>query len=254
MTLDRIYIYFIGTAGSGKSYLTKSFGEWLDLKRLDYVTVNLDPGAEMIPYSPDVDIREWFTLEDIMQNYGVGPNGAQIVGADLISLKAEEIKEEIDGYSGEYVLIDTPGQMELFTLRKASEIIIDVLERSRSVMVFLFDPMVSRTPDGFLSVLFMCASATFRLKIPQIPVLSKSDLLSEDEVERIVEWSGNPDALYEELRGEGVSLELFHALKESRISQEIYPVSSETFFGMEDIYDGIQEIFYGGEDTEGILF
>ncbi|MDI3502504.1 MAG: GPN-loop GTPase [Archaeoglobi archaeon] len=254
MTLDRIYIYFIGTAGSGKSYLTKSFGEWLDLKRLDYVTVNLDPGAEMIPYSPDVDIREWFTLEDIMQNYGVGPNGAQIVGADLISLKAEEIKEEIDGYSGEYVLIDTPGQMELFTLRKASEIIIDVLERSRSVMVFLFDPMVSRTPDGFLSVLFMCASATFRLKIPQIPVLSKSDLLSEDEVERIVEWSRNPDALYEELRGEGVSLELFHALKESRISQEIYPVSSETFFGMEDIYDGIQEIFYGGEDTEGILF
>jgi hypothetical protein len=254
MTLDRIYVYFIGTAGSGKSCLTKTFSEWLDIKRLHCITVNLDPGAETMPYNPDVDIREWFTLEDIMDNYGVGPNGAQIIGSDLISLRAEEIKEEIESYNCEYVLIDTPGQMELFTLRRSSEILIDMLDRSKSVMVFLFDPVVSKTPSGFISLLFMCASATFRLKLPQIPVLSKSDLLSQEEVQKIIDWSINPDLLYEELQNEGLNLELFYALKESGISQPISPVSSETFFGMEDIYDGIQEIFYGGEDTEKILF
>jgi len=254
MSLDRIYVYFIGTAGSGKSYLTKTFSEWLDLKRLSCITVNLDPGAEAIPYTPDVDIREWFTLDDIMESYGVGPNGAQIIGADLITVRAGEIKEEIEGYSCEYVLIDTPGQMELFTLRRGSEILIDTLDRSKSVMVFLFDPMVSKNASGFLSLLFMCASATFRLRLPQIPVLSKSDLLNEEEMERIVEWSRDPDLLYEELEGEGISIELFHALREAGISQPISPVSAETFFGMEDIYDGIQEIFYGGEDTEKMLF
>ncbi len=255
--MRQVFVFMVGTAGSGKTYLTKAFSEWLDFKKLDNLTVNLDPGADELPYKPDVDVREWFTLADIMEKYNVGPNGAQIIGADLISTIANDIKDEIEYEDAPYVLIDTPGQMELFTLRKSSEILLEVLGKENSVMVYLFDPVVSKTPSGFLSLLFMSSSAVFKLNIPQIPVLSKADVLEEGELERILRWSEDPDSLYDDLMKEServLSGELFHMLRELGLFRPLIPVSSLTGYGMDDIYDGIQEIFYGGDDLERIIY
>jgi hypothetical protein len=254
--MEQTVIYVVGTAGSGKTYFVKAFSEWLDLKRLDSVNVNLDPGVNFVPYPADFDIREKFTIEDIMERYNVGPNGAQIIGADLISTICEDIKDEIEFSGAEYVLIDTPGQMELFTLRESSKILINTLGKERSVMVYLFDPVVSKTPSGFLSLLFMASSAVFRLDIPQIPVLSKADVLEESEIEKIVRWSENPESLHNELNLERKTLgvELFHLLSKLGFFRPLIPLSSITGIGMEDVYDGIQEIFYSGDDLESILF
>ncbi|WP_456329248.1 PRK13768 family protein [Archaeoglobus sp.] len=254
--MEQIFIYFTGTAGSGKTYMTKAVADWFDLKKLDYLTVNLDPGADFLPYSADIDVREWFTLEDIMGRYNVGPNGAQIIGADLISTLVDDIKDEIQLSSSEYILIDTPGQLELFTLRESSRILVNALDPERSVMVYLFDPVVSKTPSGFLSMLFMASSAVFRLEIPQILVLSKSDLLTERELQKIVEWSVDPETLYDslDLERKTLNLELFLLLKDAGLFRPLIPASALTGYGMEDIYDAIQEIFYGGDDLERILF
>jgi GTPase SAR1 family protein len=254
--MDQVFVYLTGTAGCGKTYMTKALADWLDSKRLDYLTVNLDPGADFIPYSADIDVREWFTLEDIMGRYNVGPNGAQIIGADLVSTLVDDIRDEIELSNSEYVLIDTPGQLELFTLRESSRILINALNRDRSVMIYLFDPVVSKTPSGFLSMLFMASSAVFRLEIPQVLALSKSDLLTQEELERIINWSFNPESLYENLNLERktLNLELFLLLKETGLFRPLIPVSALTGYGMEDIYDAIQEIFYGGDDLERILF
>lgn len=51
-------VFIIGTAGSGKSQLTATFGEWLKMSKQDVVTVNLDPGVSTLPYSPEVDVRD----------------------------------------------------------------------------------------------------------------------------------------------------------------------------------------------------
>ena len=53
---EEIFVYFIGTVGSGKSTLTYNFQKWMGLRGLDTITVNLDPGAENLPYEPDVDV------------------------------------------------------------------------------------------------------------------------------------------------------------------------------------------------------
>ncbi|MFP3945950.1 MAG: ATP/GTP-binding protein [Archaeoglobaceae archaeon] len=255
--MDQITIYMTGTAGSGKTYLTNGFSEWLDLKRLDSITVNLDPGVDKLPYTPDVDIREWLTLENVMDVYGVGPNGAQIICADLISTKITEVKDEIDYQGGQFVIVDTPGQMELFTLRSSSQFIVNSLGFRNSVMVFLFDPVISKTPSGLISLLFMSASAVFRLNLPQVMVLSKSDVLTEAELEQVIGWSTDPESLYNSLSTgtiRGLSDDLFHMLRETGLFRPLTPVSSTNGFGMEDIYDGIQEIFYGGEDVESMLY
>ena len=40
--------------------------------------VNLDPAAEEILYQPSVDIRELISLEDVMEELELGPNGGLI--------------------------------------------------------------------------------------------------------------------------------------------------------------------------------
>lgn len=252
--MKQIIVYFIGIAGSGKTYLTKAFSDWLDSRRVDHLTINLDPGADYVPYSADIDVREWFTLEDVMQKYNVGPNGAQIICSDLLVTLLDDIKFEVDLSSPSFVLIDTPGQMEIFTVRKSSKLIIEALGKERSAMVFLFDPVVSKTPLGFLSQLFMANSAVFRLEIPQINVLSKCDTLKEDELETILRWSQDVDYLGTFLERKTLSLELFRALKDSGFFRPLIPVSAINGYGLEDVYDGLQEFFYGGEDIERIMF
>lgn len=249
-----MFLYFVGAAGSGKSSLTHGFKLWMDRMGYDAAAINLDPGVEHLPYSPDIDIREWFVLSDIMEEYGLGPNGAQIVAADMIALRTGEIKELVDEINSDYFLIDTPGQMELFTFRECSSIIIKALSEESSAIVFLYDPMLSTTPSNFASQIMLGSTTQFRFYIPSINVLSKVDMLEEGQLDRILEWSKNSDALYDALISETPSMrgqlniELLRALETLGTYKALIPVSAEKMTGMEDLYAMAQQIFMGGED------
>jgi hypothetical protein len=41
--------------------------------------VNLDPAAEDIAYTPSVDLRELISLEDVMEELQLGPNGGSSI-------------------------------------------------------------------------------------------------------------------------------------------------------------------------------
>ena len=98
------FLYFVGTAGSGKSTLVKAYKEWLENSGIDAVVVNLDPGVDALPYDADIDIREWVSLEEIMDEYGLGPNGAQIAASDLMAVNIDKITDILGGVKTEYVL------------------------------------------------------------------------------------------------------------------------------------------------------
>jgi len=250
-----IFLYFVGTAGSGKTTLTYAFQQWMNLQGYDAITVNLDPGVEKLSYVPDVDIRETISLSGVMEEYNLGPNGAQIVCADLLALKVNEVKEIVDGFDSDYVLIDTPGQIELFAFRETSRVIIETLGPD-SAMAFLFDPFLSKNPSGFISQVMLSATTQFRFQVPFINVLSKADLLDEKEKDRIMNWVKQPedllnDAVNEEASMEKqLSIELFRVLEDMGVYKILTPVSSETMTGMEDIYNLVQQVFMGGEDLE----
>ena len=252
--MEPIFLYMVGAAGSGKSTLTHGFKLWMDQMGYDAATINLDPGVESLPYTPDIDAREWFLLADVMENYGLGPNAAQIVAADLISLRAPEIKKLVEDINSDYFLIDTPGQMELFTFRDASSIIIKTLGEEQSAIVFLYDPMLSTTPSNFVSLVMLGSTTQFRFYTPTINVLSKADILDEKQLQKILEWSKNPDILYDALIAETPSMkgqlniELFRALEELGTYKGLIPISVEAMTGMEDLYTIAQHVFMGGED------
>jgi len=77
--------FIIGTAGSGKSLLTASFVERLRQEKQKVAVMNLDPGVAFLPYAPEIDVRDYMTIETVMAEYGLGPNGALILAADLVS-------------------------------------------------------------------------------------------------------------------------------------------------------------------------
>jgi GTPase Era involved in 16S rRNA processing len=189
-----------------------------------------------------------------MEHYNMGPNGAQVVCADLLALKAGEIRSILDGYDVDYILIDTPGQMELFTMRESSRAVIDVLGAESSLLTFLFDPVVSSRPGGFVSLLLLFASAWFRFYYPSVSVLSKVDLMEAGDLERVLEWSTNPDVLFDSLSSEKATMDnqmafqLLKTLESLEIYRPLIPISAETFEGMDDLYNVAQQTFFGGED------
>jgi hypothetical protein len=251
---QEIYAYFIGTAGSGKSTLTGNVNQWIKLRGLDTVIVNLDPGAENLPYEPDVDIRDWISLKEVMETNELGPNGAQIACADMIALNTDDVKESITSFKSDYILVDTPGQIELFVFRESGKYTVNFLSPKTSVICYLLDPLLARTASGFVSQLLLSITTNFRLNQPQINILSKADLLSKKDQEIIMKWSTDPEEIDEALINEEASVYremsegILQLIKEFGGHTRLIPTSKKNFFGIEDIYTDIQMQFAGGED------
>jgi len=251
---ENIFVYFIGTAGSGKSTLTHVFKQWMNQCGNDAVTVNLDPGAENLPYAPDIDIRDWISLKEIMDSYELGPNGAQIACADMIALNTDDIKKSIESFKTDYILIDTPGQLELFVFREAGKFIVKFLNPNRSIVAYLLDPALAKTASGFVSQLLLSINTSFRLGLPQVNILSKADILSDEELEIIKRWSNSPEELEDSINKENASVhremseKISNIIKEFQDEIKLYPTGKENLQGIEDLYSAIQLIFEGGED------
>ncbi len=255
MTKDNTFLYFIGTAGSGKSRLTGSMKTWYTQHGLDAITVNLDPGAEKLPYEPDIDVREWIRISEVMEEYGLGPNGAQIACADMVAFNLNEIKERLEEYKADAVLVDTPGQLELFVFRESGKFIVESLNPERSLVAYLMDPFLARTASGFVSQMMLSATTRFRLMLPMANILSKSDLLKESELGTILNWSAEPDLLCDAVMDEEPSMQREFSIDTARLLSEIgaqsrlITASAETMKGLEDIYVHLQNQFAGGEDV-----
>ena len=257
-------IFVVGTAGAGKSSLVTAFQRWARFLEVDALTINLDPGAERVHYDPEFDVRDLISLSDVMSEYDLGPNGAQILAADLVAAQAEDVFQEIDGISGDMLVVDTPGQVELFAFREASSHLVEVIGQGRACLIFLFDPMLSQTPSGFVSQMLLSSIVHFRLGLPTANFLSKSDLLEPEVLERIIEWGENLDvleaALYEESAAQ--SMDAAHSgqraefaigqlrmMQHASIQPGLIPLSSEEEEGLADVLTFAQSLFGGMADS-----
>lgn len=249
------FVYFIGTAGAGKSTLAQRFHEWTSVKGIDAVLVNLDPGAENLPYEPDVDIRDWVSLKEVMENHELGPNGAQIACADMLAMNLGDVKESIESFKTDYVFVDTPGQLELFVFRNSGQVIMRMLHPQRSVNCYLIDPVLAKTPSGFTSQLLLSLFTSFRLGIPQYNVLSKADVLEDSELDQIMSWADDPFSLETAVQNERSSMyrqineDIVKLIIDFQSHSKLIPTGDTDFMGIEDMYTVIQLLFAGGEDV-----
>ncbi|MHA2055443.1 MAG: ATP/GTP-binding protein, partial [Candidatus Hodarchaeales archaeon] len=195
--------YLVGTAGSGKTMLISSLQQYLRQKGASLTIVNLDPAVQHVPYQADIDIRDYIDFDQLVDEYKLGPNGALIAATDLIADYITDIREDIDelGESSEIVLVDTPGQVELFAYRNASIKITRSFPTDSTLLAFLFDSSLVMNISGYLSVNLLATSVQIRLNLPIIHVMSKVDLLKPHQVDEILEWRENPYDAIDQLYG-----------------------------------------------------
>ena len=248
-------LFVVGTAGAGKSTLVTAFQRWTRFLEVECLTINLDPGAERVHYDPEFDVRYLISLHEVMDEYDLGPNGAQILAADLVAAQSYDIQEELAGLSGDLLVIDTPGQVELFAFREASTHMVEVLGQGQAALIFLFDPMLSQSPSGFVSQMLLSNIVHFRLGLPTANFLSKADLLTPEDLDRVLGWGEDLDqlesALFEEAGGQRTEFAIgqLRMMKNSQIQPGLIPLSSEQEEGLADILSFAQSIFGGMADT-----
>jgi len=247
-------IFVTGTAGSGKSMLTSKILEYYQKNGVFASVLNLDPGVESLPYRPDVDVRDYVDIVQIMQQYDLGPNGSMIMANDLIATKIEDIQNEIHGVNPDYLIVDTPGQIELFAYRASGPFFIQNIDASEKTNIFLYDGAMIASPTNFISISLLATSIKLRLGLPTINVMTKTDLIP-DKIDQILKWSSDPISLEEELKtleGETYSLatDILRTLNIGEFAGDLIPISNLTGEGMVNLQAALSRIINLGEEVE----
>jgi len=241
------FVVVIGPAGCGKTTLVGSFGRWIEKNQQREVGyVNLDPGVEYLPYKPDIDAREYVTVEGTMRKYKLGPNGGLIKSIDELLNYSDEIIEKAKGLSQDIILVDTPGQMELFLFRKTGPYFIEAFSNIGTVVsVLVFDPTLAYRPSDVVSLKLMTMVVDFRLGVENILAINKIDAVRESPM---VELFDNQEALGRFLEKEKgvlpeVAGEIFKVMNKYGLARRIAKVSALTGEGMNELYDLLHEVY-----------
>jgi len=246
-------IFITGTAGSGKSLLTSRLLQWYRDNSTYPVTLNLDPGAISLPYEPDVDVRNYVDIATLMESYGLGPNGSLIMASDMIATKLEEIQKEVDELNPDYLIVDTPGQIELFAFRASGPYFAVNLHADNKATIFAFDGMLVSSPINFVSISLLALSVKLRLNMAQINVLTKRDLVI-DKLKDIMDWAGSSMALEHVLNSEKdaeyslLTKDLARSISKGGFAQSLLAVSSLTMSGMVNLAAALARTLSQGED------
>ncbi|AEA47838.1 ATP/GTP-binding protein [Archaeoglobus veneficus] len=223
-------IVVIGPAASGKSTFVAAFLEFLRDKGYDAKAVNLDPASNPC-YEAAVDVRDYVRVEDVMKEYRLGINGALLKSMEL----ASELSEEFV-VSADFVLYDTPGQMEVFLYSNAGLEILNALP-SFKAGVFLVASDVAATPENFVSILAQCAVVSLRTALPTLTVFNKCDIVKPPRIEEVKKGLAEGGMLAELLEG------LLTFLECTTLPYRTIEVSSTSKTGFDDVFSSLNELF-----------
>ena len=248
-------IFVTGTAGAGKSLLVSKIYEYYTSNGAFAAILNLDPGVENLPYSCDIDVRDYVDIISLMKQYDLGPNGALIMANDLIASKIDKLQDEIANVNPDYLIIDTPGQIELFAYRTSGPFLVENLDAEEKVNIFLYDGSLITTPVNFVSIALLATSIKLRLKISTINLITKTDLVGA-KMKEILQWSTNlkslETAISDEADGETYTLttNILRSLNFGGFAQGLIPISSITGEGMVNLESALSRIINLGEEVE----
>eukprot|EP00971_Amphidinium_carterae_P092167 1825039-Amphidinium_carterae.2 len=144
-----------------------------------------------------------------MEELGLGPNGALVYAMEYIEVNLDwlflKLRKVADAVSTPYIILDCPGQVELYTHHDVMTRITQQLVKGldfRLTAVHLVDSTLCVDAFRYISAVMLSLAAMMQMELPHVNVLSKVDLLVEhaDELALNVSYYTGADALSHLLR------------------------------------------------------
>jgi GTPase SAR1 family protein len=243
--------------------------------------VNLDPATLLVPYNVSIDIRDTVDYKQVMKQHKLGPNGAIMTSLNLFATKfdqvmsilekraygpeaaaaeqdqeqvqeqesAEQVQEQETQPMMDYILVDTPGQIEAFTWSASGAIISESLASAfPTVLCFVVDTVrCASSPNTFMSNMLYACSMLYRTRLPLVVCFNKTDVVSH---EFCLEWMRDYEAFQQALDDVSESAGFYGSLTRSLslVLDEFYSnfanavgVSAVTGDGMDEFWTTIQK-------------
>jgi len=175
-----VVVLVIGMAGSGKTTVMHRINLYMNEHGLKGYFVNLDPAVRSVPFSANIDIRDTVDYKEVMKQYGLGPNGAILTSLNLFATRFDQVIGILERRSDDvdYIFIDTPGQIEVFTWSAGGQIIHELLASSfPTVVMYVSDTPRCASPTTFMSNMLYSCSILYKSKLPMVCAFNKTDVV-----------------------------------------------------------------------------
>ncbi|CAL4930680.1 unnamed protein product [Urochloa decumbens] len=189
-----VIIIVIGMAGTGKTTLMHRLVCDMQATNKRGYVVNLDPAVMTLPFGANIDIRDTVRYKDVMKEYGLGPNGGILTSLNLFATKFDEVVSVIERRADQldYVLVDTPGQIEIFTWSASGAIVTEAFASTfPTVVSYVVDTPRSTSPVTFMSNMLYACSILYKTRLPLVLTFNKVDVAKH---EFAIEWMQDFDA------------------------------------------------------------
>jgi len=252
--------------------------------------VNLDPAVRSLPFESNIDIRDSVNYKEVMKQYNLGPNGGILTSLNLFSTKIDQImgilekrclppsqttttsapssEQQQHAQKGTtdvnitpplpplptHILLDTPGQIEVFVWSASGAILLSALASSfPTIIAYVIDtPRSTQNTATFMSNMLYAISILYKTRLPMVLVFNKTDVKGEAEaVEWMRDFEAFQAAVREEEAGDGESggggymgsllNSMSLVLEEFYNSLSVVGVSSMTGEGVEGFFNAVED-------------
>lgn len=252
---EPVCIICIGMAGSGKTTFVQRLNSYLhSIQKPPYI-LNLDPAVARLPFQANIDIRDTVNYKQVMKQYNLGPNGGILTALNLFTTKFDQVLSYVEkrASSTDYVLLDTPGQIEIFTWSASGAIITDAIASSLpTVVAYIIDTPRTTAPATFMSNMLYACSILYKTRLPFLLVFNKTDVQPHDFA---LEWMQDFECFQQALVAQNESNEseggggYMNSLMNSMslVLDEFYKnlravgCSAMTGFGMKEFFKAVDE-------------
>ncbi|EHK99783.1 putative GTPase npa3 [Glarea lozoyensis 74030] len=251
-----VAVVCVGMAGSGKTTFMQRINSYLHTQRTPPYVINLDPAVRNVPFDSNIDIRDSVNYKEVMKSYNLGPNGGILTSLNLFATKIDQILNLLEKRTMpdpakpeakpiQNILVDTPGQIEVFVWSASGAILLDSLASTfPTVIAYIIDTPRTTSTSTFMSNMLYACSILYKTKLPMILVFNKTDVQdAEFAKEWMTDFQAFQAALEKEqeagsfggMEGSAGGMEEFY----SHLS--VVGVSSMTGAGIKEFFEAVGE-------------
>ena len=173
--------------------------------------INLDPAVRNVPFDSNIDIRDSLNYKEVMREYNLGPNGGILTSLNIFATKIDQVMSILERRTAtnpenpnvkpiKNIIVDTPGQIEVFVWSASGSILLDSLASTfPTVIAYIIDTPRTTSTSTFMSNMLYACSILYKTKLPMILVFNKTDV---KDAEFAKEWMTDFEAFQAALKGE----------------------------------------------------